>query len=487
MRQENWIQRKPGSISGSVVPPPVADKPRAPLPERRIPRRSGHHVSPERSASGSAPPRLPDSVRALFQPVLHPAEPARAEPARAEPARAEPASAEPVRAEPARAEPARAEPARAEPAPAERVRAESFHADAVTEASGAAVAELTAGTRQGPVREVPLAAAPEEHAAKPIRPSGARRLATRARWPSQPAAGSGLRRRIAWITALAVLLGTAAGTTVALLRLNAIDVKINSADAGGSGGKSLAGLSSSAVARVKAADWVAAQVSRSAIVACDTVMCGDLYKAGLPGSDLLVLRTTAADPLGADLIVATPALRSQFGSRLSTEYAPSVLASFGSGRARVQVRAIAADGAAAYQRALTSDVAARKRFGAQLTGNKRITLTVPATAALVTGQVDSRLLLMLPVMAAQHPIQVLGFFDRAAGASQGVPLTGIELAGTDSAAGLPDRAYHRWLLSFLLSQRPPYRAASVLSASHGGHMTVSVRFAIPSPIGLIKG
>ena len=53
-----------------------------------------------------------------------------------------------------------------------------------------------------------------------------------------------------------------------------------------------------------------------------------------------------SDPLGSAVIVATAAVRSLFGSRLTTVYAPTVIASFGSGSARIDVRAYAAGGAA---------------------------------------------------------------------------------------------------------------------------------------------
>jgi len=54
------------------------------------------------------------------------------------------------------------------------------------------------------------------------------------------------------------------------------------------------------------------------------------------------------DPLGSEVVIATPAIQSQFGIRLATVYAPQVLASFGSGPEQVVVRYIAPDGAAAF-------------------------------------------------------------------------------------------------------------------------------------------
>src|SRR5258706_387148 len=91
---------------------------------------------------------------------------------------------------------------------------------------------------------------------------------------------------------------------------------------------------------------------------------GSLASPGaVPSADLLAITPTTQDPLQADVLVATPALQSQFGIRLSTEYAPAVLASFGTGNARVDVRVVAAYGASAYQLALNRDLAARELLG----------------------------------------------------------------------------------------------------------------------------
>ena len=78
-------------------------------------------------------------------------------------------------------------------------------------------------------------------------------------------------------------------------------------------------------------------------------MCAALQSAGLPAADLLVLGTATPDPLGADLVVATAAVRSQFGARLAGVYAPVVLARFGTGAAGIDVRVIAPGGAPAYR------------------------------------------------------------------------------------------------------------------------------------------
>ena len=171
-----------------------------------------------------------------------------------------------------------------------------------------------------------------------------------------------------------------------------------------------------AATRQQAAAWVASQVSGDAIVACDPAMCAVLLARGVSAGNLLVLRSAASDPLGSDVVLATPAVRSQFGARLASVYAPQVIASFGSGALRIDVRAVAPDGAAAFQSALAADLAARRAAGSQLLRNSRISASPGARAALLAGQLDSRLLITLAAMAAAGPLRIESFGGSGPGA-----------------------------------------------------------------------
>jgi hypothetical protein len=233
-----------------------------------------------------------------------------------------------------------------------------------------------------------------------------------------------------------------------------------------------------------AAEWVSQQVSHGMIVACDPVTCSALEARGVTSANLLILRATTASPLGAGVVVATPAVRSQFGSRLDSVYAPLVIAGFGSGPDRVNVQVIAPDGAAAYLVALRQDVAARKAAGAQLLANKRIGTTALARTQLAAGEVDSRLLIMFPALAAKHPIQILAFGDLGPDASPGVPLCLADLSGSGRAAGISDASYLRWLAGFLRVQLAPF-AGSFAVLQQGGQPVVRVELSRPSPLGLL--
>ena len=240
-----------------------------------------------------------------------------------------------------------------------------------------------------------------------------------------------------------------------------------------------------APARAQAAAWVAVQVSGDTIVACDPAMCAALVARGVPAGNMLILRSDASDPLGSDIVLATAAVRSQFGARLASVYAPQVIASFGSGTQRIDVRAVAPDGAAAFRAELAADVAARRAAGRQLLGNSRISASAAARAALTSGQPDARLLITLAAMAAAGPVLVESFGDSGPHAGPGTPLRSAELAATGPPAAAAARL--RDMLAFVRAQRPPYLAGwAGIGRGADGSPVLSVGFAVPSPVGLLQ-
>jgi hypothetical protein len=240
-------------------------------------------------------------------------------------------------------------------------------------------------------------------------------------------------------------------------------------------------LGASAATRDEAATWIAGQVAASAIVACDPAMCAALAADGLPATRLVVLGTAAPDPLGSDIVVATLAVRNQFGTRLQSVYAPVVIASFGTGAGRIDVRAIAPDGTAAYRAALAADRSSRIAAGSQLLRNPRIIVAAGARKGLSSGDVDPRLLMMLAALAAQQPVRITSFGDRSPGAGS-VPLRSVQLASPGS--GAKAKAGLRSMLSFIDAQRQPFQP---LRAGLGDSSVLTVEYAAPSPLGLLGG
>lgn len=231
----------------------------------------------------------------------------------------------------------------------------------------------------------------------------------------------------------------------------------------------------------QAAAWVAAQVSRADVVSCDLAMCQALRARGFPASDLLVLGPGNADPLVSQVIVATGAVRREFGARLSSVYAPAVLASFGSGSTRIDVRVIAPDGAAAYLSALRADQRQRQTTGAVLAGSGRIIAAAAARRQMATGQVAAQLLVVISTLATLQPVDILAFGDSGPHATAGIPLRSVYLADNGGAAA------RREILALLRAQSGPFRPARAEITRFAGRPVLFVEFAAPTPLGLLSG
>ncbi len=246
----------------------------------------------------------------------------------------------------------------------------------------------------------------------------------------------------------------------------------------GNSGPASKALQVAAADRHQAAVWIAQQVASSVVVACDPEMCSELQNSGFPAGQLMELQPSAPDPLGSLLVVATPVIRNQFGTRLASVYAPQVIASFGSGAERVDVRYVAPDGTAAFESQLATDQKARIAAGEQLLTNKHVQASAAARQALMAGQVDPRLLVTLSALAHQMPLQLVAFVDPSPGVSSDVPLRGAEI-GAATSAGLPA------MVTFLSAQQSPYApAVARITQVAKGQSVVTVRYDAPGPMGL---
>src|SRR6266851_3813217 len=176
------------------------------------------------------------------------------------------------------------------------------------------------------------------------------KLLTRPPEPARPKASGGRHRRITRWVILAIAL-LSAGSLVFLTTLHASTVRVPKGN--------LTKARSVAVIRDRAAAWVAAEVSRTATVSCDRIMCQALEAHGIPAASLLELRPGQANPLSSRVLVVTAAVRSMIKSRLVTTYAPAAIAGFGSRSAGISIRVIAPRGAAAYSSSLRADMLAR--------------------------------------------------------------------------------------------------------------------------------
>ena len=242
-------------------------------------------------------------------------------------------------------------------------------------------------------------------------------------------------------------------------------------------------LAAAAANRTHAAAWIAAEVSRGVIVACDPLMCAGLQHDGFPASDLDPLAASTADPLGSGLVVSTVSLRTELGARLETVYAPVVLARFGNGQSAVDVRVTAPDGAAAYVAAAHADLLARQQDGQQLLHNPKVFFAADCRAQLAAGYVDSRLLITLAALAHSVPVYVRQFGHADPGAPAGTALRSMTIGG---AVPLPRQAsYLEFVQAFLRAQRAPFLATATVSGT-GAATVLTIAFTAPSPLGLLS-
>jgi hypothetical protein len=245
-----------------------------------------------------------------------------------------------------------------------------------------------------------------------------------------------------------------------------------------------AAVRAAAAARSVAAAWIAVQVSNDETIACDPLMCAALRAHGVTAGRLLLLTPGPAGPMAAGLIAASASTFSQLGGEVSDDYAPTLIASFGSGDSLIEVRAASPGGAAGYASALRADLAARQAAGAQLLHSGRVQASSQSAAQLRAGEVDARLLVMLAALASQQPVQVVAFGDASPGAqppSAQMPLRQVTIT-TRGAPGLAAA------LAMARAQRAVYQPASVTTVGlASGQAGLRIEFAAPSPLGLLSG
>jgi hypothetical protein len=302
--------------------------------------------------------------------------------------------------------------------------------------------------------------------------------------PSRNAVPGRRTLRLTGIAVLVIALIVASVTAINLARTRAGAIQdgsrptANTQAAGGAQAPGAAGLAAATASRQHAAAWIAAQVGRDVIVACDPLMCTALQQQGFPAANLATIGPGAGDPLGSGIVVSTVSVRSQLGTRLTSVYATQVIASFGTGQSLVQILVTAAGGVAAYKVAEQADFAARKTGGRDLLGNSNVFAFATPRMQLAAGLVDSRLLLTLAALAHRYPVQIRGFGDSGPGAAPGTPFRSALMSSTSTS-------YLSDMLAFLRAQRAPLLA---MTAEHhvGTTTVIQIEFTAPSPVGLLS-
>ena len=236
-----------------------------------------------------------------------------------------------------------------------------------------------------------------------------------------------------------------------------------------------------AAVRNRAVTWIMHQVSRAAVVACDAQVYADLTRRGFPGDNLLRIGLQSNDPLGAALVVDTAAVRAQFRDRLAV-WAPAIIAAFGSGNARIEIRLEFPGGATAYRAVQQKYARARKNVDAQLLANSRIKLSATAKTQLRSGEIDPRLPELIALMVHYHPLQIVDFGDQSPGGGPASLLRSMDLATASPPAHLTASEYISWMRSFIRVQRSQYHPALSLVTLRTGQTVLRIGYGAPSPL-----
>jgi hypothetical protein len=235
--------------------------------------------------------------------------------------------------------------------------------------------------------------------------------------------------------------------------------------------------SPAAVAQSEAVAWITGQVSTAASIGCYPAMCAALQAHGVSATRLVQLGSTLTGVLGTDVIATLPSA----DETLVDQYAPALIASFGSGGSRIEVRGVARGGAAAYQSALRADLAARRSAAAQLLKNPRIDFSAVDAASMTADEVDSRLLATLAALSTEFTLRVTAFGD----SSPGAPLLYREVTVASAGPG-NSTAPLAAALAMVKAQESPYLPAySEIVRLGTGQAVLVIEFASPSPLGLL--
>jgi serine/threonine protein kinase len=240
-------------------------------------------------------------------------------------------------------------------------------------------------------------------------------------------------------------------------------------------------LAPATAARNQAINWIMQQVSRAAVVACDPQVCLDLSHRGFP--NILTLGPWSNDPLGSNLVVATAAIRTQYGGRLASVYAPAIIARFGSGNARIDIRLVYPGGTTRYRAVRLAALRARKAADAQLLTNSQIMLSATARAQLLSGEIDPRLPLLIAAMAHGHALRIVDFVSQSPGGGPASLMRWVDLVVPGSGAHLARAVFPGWMRRFINQQRAQYRPAWALPVTLGtGQAVLRIGYGAPSPL-----
>ena len=336
--------------------------------------------------------------------------------------------------------------------------------------------EKTASSEQAAASSEQAVAAPSEPRAGSGDGPADGDLASRLRWYRRGNGRASWRWRLVALLGLILLAAGAGGLALALHGGSAPPERPAPDPTGTS-----PPLTPEAVARTEAVAWILHQASPADTVGCDVLVCRDLSSGGFPGV-VNQLGNASNDLLGNTLVVATATVRNQFGNLLPTT-APAILASFGKGNARIDIRWVYPFGAAKYHATMPSALRDRKGIEAELLTNGNIVLPATAKRQVRSGQIDPRLPRLIVAVAYYYPLRVVDFTSQSPGGGPASLLRWVDLAPNVRVAHLRRAAYLSKMRSFVLAQQAAYHPAWVrLVTLADGQAVLRIGYGAPSPL-----
>jgi len=229
-----------------------------------------------------------------------------------------------------------------------------------------------------------------------------------------------------------------------------------------------------------AARWIAAQVRHGRVIGCDPATCAAILAAGYPTGGQVVLQPGVQLPGPGSLIVATAAVRAQYGAQLASR-APAIIASFGTDAQAVQVAVVVPGGQQAYSQAANRALAVRRHAGRTLLTDRRVHARGAIRTDLGTGRVDPRLIAVLRRLAARYPIYLVHFGDIGPRADWAMPFRMAEVAGSSDRSALRGGSDLRGMEKLLKNQPARYRAELLQKRLADGMRVLEIKFLAPSP------
>jgi hypothetical protein len=234
--------------------------------------------------------------------------------------------------------------------------------------------------------------------------------------------------------------------------------------------------------------WVDANLPVDARIIADSAVMADLARTGTPAWDLLDYRKLDAQRSAAvagnwrvyDFVVSTPAMRRGVDPAGQTRVAiasSTVVASFGVGGGRVEVREVDARGPDAAAGRTAAAEQASSEAGRQLLTSRSIRLSPDAAQQVVSGDVDGRLLSTLVGLSGQHSLTVGSFTDPDAGGLFPNRLRQVSVLVVDGVLVQDQSPQVTSVTNWLAAQTDPFRPGAV--AVHGNELLI--RFRLPGP------